>query len=295
MTEDPRPDAPTLVQVGVESAYVFEGTRANFDALVLENSTRGLVVLNFWTRRSGPSLRQYPILDKLVHESRGRWLLVNIDTEEQGTLARAQGVISVPTLKLVRDREVVASHHGYLSEAELRRVLQPHAHPDTDAALTEALRIYGSGDLDGGLQRLADIAISNPRDMRVPTTMAKLMMRQDRPDDALRLLQSLPGERREEPAIRNLSAHAALVVAARRTNSRVEVERILTADANDLDARFALAALALIDDDYEGAMAALLELKRRGDKRGLNGLLALFDLLGEEHPLVARFRPLKWM
>ena len=55
-----------------------------------------------------------------------------------------------------------------------------------------------------------------------------------------------------------------------------------------------MAALALVNDDYEAALEHLLELMRRdrayGEDAGRKGLLAIFGLLGNEGELVERYR-----
>lgn len=86
----------------VHSPYIHEATTDNFQDLVLDNSEKGPVLVNFGSRKAGPSLRQYPILDKLVHHYKGRMLLVNIDVDSEFVFTREYGIASVPTLKLFR-------------------------------------------------------------------------------------------------------------------------------------------------------------------------------------------------
>jgi putative thioredoxin len=69
----------------------------------------------------------------------------------------------------------------------------------------------------------------------------------------------------------------------------------IAADANDLDARLALARLAIAGQRYEDGMAQLLEIVRRDrgfqDDVGRTTLLTVFDLLGGGE-LVSRYRRL---
>ena len=65
-------------------------------------------------------------------------------------------------------------------------------------------------------------------------------------------------------------------------------------DPNDHAARLELAEALLGASDHEGAAAQYLELMRRsrafGDDAGRQGLLKLFELLGNEHPVTGTFR-----
>ena len=79
----------------VNSPYIHTATSDNFKALVLDNSDKGPVLVNFWSRKAGPCLRLYPILDKLVHYYKGRLLLVNIDIESEFVVTKEYGIASV--------------------------------------------------------------------------------------------------------------------------------------------------------------------------------------------------------
>ncbi len=72
MPTDSAPDSP----------LIFDGTEENFEALVLENSILGPVLVNYWSPKAGPCLRLYPVLDKLIHEFGGKFLLVNVNTDK---------------------------------------------------------------------------------------------------------------------------------------------------------------------------------------------------------------------
>ena len=98
------------------TAHIFEGTRENFQELVVENSARGPVLVHFWADWAGPCHRLFPVLADLAREYGGRFLLVNLNTGAQAAVAREYGVNSVPTLKLFRGGEVVDTVHGYRPE-----------------------------------------------------------------------------------------------------------------------------------------------------------------------------------
>ena len=68
--------------------YVFDASRENFDGLVLGNSARGLVLVHFWSPKAGPCMVLMPRLVKLATEYGGKFLLVMLNTDELGALAR---------------------------------------------------------------------------------------------------------------------------------------------------------------------------------------------------------------
>jgi putative thioredoxin len=77
------------------SPYVFDATAESFSRLVLENSSKG------------PCMMLMPRLVRLAGEFGGRFLLVMLNTDEFGALARDHGVVSLPTVKVFRHGRAV--------------------------------------------------------------------------------------------------------------------------------------------------------------------------------------------
>lgn len=288
-----RPQAMTK-PIGLDSPYILEGTSENFETLVLENSERGPVLVNYWSPKAGPCLRLYPILDKLIHEFEGKMLLINVNADEHKRPALNYGVNSLPTMKLFKNRAVVETLHGYQPESDLRSVFIKYVPRRSDTAVRDALQAYEKGNIHEALTLLAEATMDDPQNMRIPITMAKLLMRDDRHAEGYQLLSALPGEQREEPEIRDLLGHLGFLLAARDAPNAEILRQTIERDPENLDARYQLCALKLVEDDYEGAMELLLDIMRMDnefrDGVGRKGLLTLFNMLSSEHALVTRYR-----
>lgn len=263
--------------------YAVEATAENFRQVVLDNSARGPVLVNFWSRRAGPSLRLYPVLDRLAREFGGGFLLANLDTDRYGQFARGLGITSVPTLKLYRNGEVVETVHGYDSEEPLRRMLSRHAATPADLALKRALDTLRAGRKEAALQMLAEAALEYPRDLRLPLTLAKLLIRDGELEQAQRLLATMPEPLRREPEAEELAAHVDLLLAAQASGRAAQ-------PADDRESRFLDAARRLVeDDDLEQAARILAELVELdpgwAGGRARRALQALLRMLPGDHPL----------
>ena len=101
-----------------DSAFIFEATPDNFTQLVLDNSAKGPVLVNYWAPWAGPCLKLWPVLEQLARHYAGRFLLVNINTDTHKKLARDYGINSLPTLKMYRYGKVVDpfGHHWSIAE-----------------------------------------------------------------------------------------------------------------------------------------------------------------------------------
>jgi putative thioredoxin len=279
------------------SPYVFDASADNFARLVLENSAKGPVLVNYWSPKAGPCLMLMPRLVRLAGEFGGRFLLVMLNTDELSQLARAQGVVSLPTIKVYRNGKVVDTLHGAESESALRDFIRKQLADSTDTLLSNALRTHAQGDTASAVRLAAEAALADPQNTRIPLDLAKLLVLQGRYAQADDLLQALPAEVREElPELRKLAAHVSILRTAREAPPAAELEQAIAANPDNLEARYGLSAVQLVANDYDAAMHQLLEIARRDPgfrhDAGRAGLLALFELLGDEDERVVRYRAL---
>lgn len=278
------------------SPFVLEASRENFNQLVLGNSDKGPVMVHFWTPKAGPCMLLNPRLIKLVTEYGGKCLLVLANTDELGQIAHQYGVTSVPTVKFFRHGKVVHTIHGAESDVAFHNVLARFIARDVDMVHVRALEAQRRGDFQTARMQLVDAALADPANPRIPADLAKLLMSQSEYRPAYDLLKSLTSALREDAEISRLLTHLDLILAAQDAPPLTELTQRIETNADDLEARYQLAAARLVSDELENAMAQLLEIAQRGrgfhDDIGRRGLVALFDMLGTEHPLTARYRPL---
>lgn len=268
--------------------FIATANAENFDPLILGNSQRGLVLANFWSPRAGPCMLLMPRLNALAEAYGGRFLLVHVDTDELGQRARRLGITSVPTVKFLLRGEVVHTIHGAESDAVFHAALARFLADERDAPRLAALRLHQQGREAEAIEHLARLAVEQPEDLTIAGDLAKLLTLAGRTEEALALLAALPAASRATPGIAPLLAHLELIVAAHAGDDTAD------ADPATPPARLARAARALLADEHEQAMEALLELARDApdfrDDIGRRGLLALFAMLGGEHALTRAFR-----
>lgn len=273
------------------SPHVFDATAENFPRLVLENSHRGPVLVHFWTPKAGPCMMLMPRLVKLASEYGGKFLLVMLNTDELGRIARQYGVNSVPTVKFFLRGEVVHTIHGAEPDRSFREILDRLIIKNTEGLYAQALIARQHNRIDDAKRLMAAAAVEEPGNPAIPRDLAKMLWANGEREQALALLESLPENLRVNTEISHLHAHFALALAAE--NPPENLDETATQPEN-ADARFQQAAVRLAHDDLETAFDLLLALDtdhpdyRNGLPR--KALLALFDLLEPEHPLVKACR-----
>ena len=275
-------------------SFIFEGTEFNFDRLVLENSRKGLVLVDFWAPWVGPSLRQREMLSKLASSYNGRFLLVTVNTDEQKGVAGRYAVKSLPSLKLFRGGKVVETLHGVQPERDYQAAVDRFLVGLGDKVRLAAGKAWNDGNYDLAVQTLAEGAMAEPENLEIPAMLGKLLMRLNRFEEARSVLTALPEVARASSLIAPLLAHLDFITSAGSVEDPAALQRALAADPEDNRKRFQLAAVSLIEDDYDAAVDALMQILRRDrnydDGAARRGLLTVFDTLGGEHPLVKHYR-----
>ncbi|MEW8243103.1 MAG: tetratricopeptide repeat protein [Candidatus Thiodiazotropha sp.] len=277
-----------------DAPYILEGTVENFERLVVENSKRGLVIVDFWAPWVGPSLKQRAILVDLAKRYQGRFLLVSINTDEQKPLVERFGVRSLPSFKLFHRGEMVAEYHGVQPEADYPRIIEQYVQRALDPTSREVIAAWQAGDPDRALQLLADAILADPENLELPALMGKILMRQQRYHDAHALLSALPEQAREAVEIRDLLAHLDIIVTAGDAETPERLMQRLQADPKDAESLYQLAALRLVGDELEEALDLLLELARSNpayrDGIARRGMRAVLDKLDVGDEQVTRYR-----
>ena len=97
-------------------------TLDNFEDEV-ENSSLPVLV-DFWAAWCGPCKMIAPIIDQLADEFDGKVKIAKVNVDENRELSMRYKVMSIPTILLFKDGEVVNQVIGARPKAELVKLLQ---------------------------------------------------------------------------------------------------------------------------------------------------------------------------
>lgn len=277
-----------------QSPYIVAVTSANFQSIVIEGSYERPVLVDFWADWCAPCRMLMPILSKLADEYKGRFLLAKVNTDEEQALAFQFGIRSLPTVQLFRNGEVVDQFMGALPESQVRAFLENHLPRASDSLIDRAQNAIAAGDLASARSFLERVRREDPENKRLPLVEVQLLAASGEIKEALAAIERLPLEFAGDPEVAALRAQLGFAQVLEHAPGESELAARLAANPKDSEARYQLAAHLVLKGDYEGALEQLLELVKRdrayGEDAGRKGMLAIFDLLGNGHELVSRYR-----
>lgn len=103
-------------------AHTLEITAENFETQVLQAKTP--VLVDFWASWCGPCRMLAPVIDELAQEFDGKLTVGKINVDEQGALAAQYGIMSIPSVFLFQNGQVIERLVGVRPKAELMELIQ---------------------------------------------------------------------------------------------------------------------------------------------------------------------------
>ncbi|WP_368294411.1 thioredoxin [Dehalobacter sp. TBBPA1] len=97
-------------------------TTENWQSDVL--SSNQLVLVDFWAAWCGPCRMIAPVVEELADEYAGKVIIGKLNVDEQGEIAQKYGVMSIPTLLLIKNGEIVDKIVGFRGKPDLVKAIE---------------------------------------------------------------------------------------------------------------------------------------------------------------------------
>jgi putative thioredoxin len=271
------PGAPVPVP-----SLVLDGTDTNFGEVV-ELSMTVPVIVDLWADWCQPCKQLTPVLEKLVAEYAGRFVLVKVDVDANPQLSQAFQAQSIPTVAALVGGQPVQLFSGAIPEPQVRDVFERLLELAAQQGVTGTAHPVAAAE--GVAEETAQAEPELPPHHKAAY---EAIERRDFATAIAEYKQALAKDPRDRMAVAGLAQVSLL--ARLKGSSVAEIRAAAAAAPEDLDAQLLVADLDLSGGHIEDAFDRLLTLFPRQDAAGKNAIreriLDLFEVVGTDDPRV---------
>lgn len=99
-----------------------EFTNDNFKEKVLDNN--GVALVDFWAEWCGPCRLIGPVVEDLANEYDGKATIGKLNVDDNREIASEYGIMSIPTLLIFKNGQIVDKHVGVASKTDLKKKIE---------------------------------------------------------------------------------------------------------------------------------------------------------------------------
>jgi putative thioredoxin len=279
-----------------DTPYIFDATTATFDQMVIENSFHKPVLVDFWAEWCAPCKVLMPLLAQIAESYQGELLLAKVDCDAEQDIVARFGIRSLPTVVLFKDGQPVDGFAGAQPESQIRALLEPHVQMPPPAAadpLQTAQEMFAASHFAEAEAVLQTILTEDNTNAAALILYARCLAERGELTEARAVLDAVKGDD-HKAALAGAKAQLTFLGEAKALPDAADLKSRLAQNPQDDEAAHQLAIHQLSRQQYDAALEGLLKLfiRNRNYSEGQphKTLLQVFDLLGNDHPLVTTYR-----
>jgi len=273
--------------------YIVNIDESNAAALLIEESHKRPVVVDFWADWCAPCKTLMPLLEKIANEYQGAFLLAKVNADEQGMIAQQFGVRSLPTVFVMKDGQPVDGFAGAQPETAIREMLSRFLPKPWDALVAQAQEFLAAGDFNAALAPLRQAMEDSGEQLEITFLYVRALIECLRLDEAAALLDGVRMAD-QDASYEQLRALLEIKRQAARSPEIEALEQKLEAEPDNLDVRQQLAVQYTNAGMFREALENLVSILRKdvnhADGATKKALLDTIASLGKGDPLAAEYQ-----
>jgi len=275
------------------SDHIVHVNRSNAQQMLIEESYKRPVVVDFWADWCAPCKQLMPILEKLATEHQGAFLLAKINCDQEQAIAGQFGVRSLPTVMVIRNGQPVDGFAGAQPESAIRTLLDKHLPKPWDILLEQARELMAQGDFSAAITPLKQAQELARKRADISCTLAEALIELNRLDEAKAIIESIKMAD-QDAYYEQVKSMLTLKSQAARAPEITALEAQLNADPDNLGLAYQLAVQFSQHSHHREALQLLLTIFKQNkdfqDGAARKTMLDIFKALGPKDPLVVEFQ-----
>ncbi|MBA7794776.1 co-chaperone YbbN [Citrobacter sp. RHBSTW-01065] len=158
----------------------------------LEQSMTTPVLFYFWSERSQHCLQLTPVLESLVAQYNGQFILAKLDCDAEQIIASQFGLRAIPTVYLFQNGQPVDGFQGPQPEEVIRALLEKVLPSEEELKARQAIEFIEAGNHADALPLLKEAWQISNQSSEIGLLLAETQIALNRSDEAEAVLKTIP-------------------------------------------------------------------------------------------------------
>ena len=278
----------------MENNNIIDVNEVDFENKVLEESTKRLVVVDFWAPWCGPCKQLTPILEKIILSSSDKIVLAKINIDENQQIASQLRIQSIPAVFAFKEKQVVNAFQGVISETEIIKFLEKSLgdklNNSFDDFYDQIKTLFDNNEFLEAKDLLEGFIVDNPEETMGICMYAESLIELNEITSAEDFLNSLNDEINKKEEVEKIKKRIKLIKETDKGPSLEKLKEELINNPKDLDIVFKITDTYFANNNFHNCFDMLLNYYPKNREKIKIKMLGYFDLLGFEHESTILYR-----
>ena len=278
----------------MDNKNIIDVNEADFESKVIEDSTKKLIVVDFWAPWCGPCKQLTPILVKTISTSPDKIILAKINIDENQQIASQLRIQSIPAVFAFKDKQVVDAFQGVISESEvykfLEKCLGEKLEKNFDNFYKEIKVIIKQQNFDQAKDQLENFLAENSKDVVAILLYIESLIGLNEIDLAEEFLNSLDDEIHKNDGVKKLRQRLNLIKQKNNGPTVDELSEALNKSPKNMSIVFEIADTYFANNEFSNSFEILLKNYQKNKEKIKPKILNYFDVLGFDHESTIIYR-----
>ena len=278
----------------MENKNIIDVNETNFETEVLEESSKRLVVVDFWAPWCGPCKQLTPILEKVISSFPDKIVLAKINIDENQQIAAQLRIQSIPAVFAFKERQPVNAFQGVIPETEVIKFLEKSLGEELgnnfEDFYNQIKSLFNENKFLEAKDLLENFIAENTQEVGGICMYLESLIGLGEIIVAEDFLNSLSDEIANTKKVKKIKDRVLLIKNTDKGPSLEKLKEDLESAPNDIDIVFKITDTHFANNNFDNCFETLLSYYPKNKEKIKSKILGYFDVLGFEHESTILYR-----